>query len=107
MRGGYETSWGVLPDDGSTGDGVPGSARLPERDVRAGHGVVLAQDEPVGVVATVLARHVGDAGSGRRPECDDGACGAACHEVLLPPDMPRSVCPRHVNHVRYNSAPGR
>src|SRR3954447_3145757 len=49
------------------------SALLAEFDVLADHRVVLLQHESVGIVATVLARHVGVTGAGGGAELDDRA----------------------------------
>ena len=48
--------------------------------VTADHRVVLADDEPVGIVSPALPGHVGVASPGGRPELDDGAKCAATHD---------------------------
>src|SRR5882757_663506 len=59
--------------------GAPGSALFAEEHVQAGDRVVLAQLEPVGVVAAVLAGDVGEAGPRGGPELDDRANFVAGH----------------------------
>src|SRR5690606_20254512 len=61
------------------------SALLAEVHVPAGDRVELAQHDPVGVVAPVLAGHVGEAGACGRAELDHRAQLGACGHQSLPP----------------------
>src|SRR5690606_13671638 len=62
-----------------------GSARLAEVDVAAHDGVELAQDDPVGVVAAVLAGRVREPGPGGGPERGHGMeFGAGGHRCFSP-----------------------
>ena len=87
------------PDDEDTGTGrggLPASwlPLLPELDVAAGHRVVLADDEAVGVVSPALPGHVRVASPSGRPQLDDGAKCAATHARgnLLMRIIPGSRC---------------
>src|SRR5690242_3705709 len=63
---------------------------LSEFDVLADDRVVLLEHDAVGVVATVLARHVRVAGAGGRPELDDGTDVLLLRHQIFSPRARRS-----------------